>query len=125
MAQQPFTIGILKQITDQYDAGEISYGKMVEMLNEVAMKWHNSTISKTETVKTMAQQTAVNWLLKSMHKVDKMDWDILFMRAVEMEKEQIMKAFSVGDDCGYRFAITEDSQQFNSAEQYYNEKYNK
>lgn len=56
MAQQPFTIGILKQITDQYDAGEISYGKLVELLNDVALKWHNSTISKTETVKTMAQQ---------------------------------------------------------------------
>lgn len=49
MTQQPFTIGILKQITDQYDAGEISYGRMVEMLNEVAIKWHNSTISKMET----------------------------------------------------------------------------
>ena len=44
MAQQPFTIGILKQITDQYDAGEISYGKMVEMLNEVAMKWHEQML---------------------------------------------------------------------------------
>lgn len=56
MAQQPFTIGILREITDLYEEGEISYGRMVEMLNDVAMKWHNSTISKTETVKTMAQQ---------------------------------------------------------------------
>ena len=39
----------------------------------------------------MAQQTAVNWLLTSMHRVDKMDWDILFMRAVEMEKEQMLE----------------------------------
>lgn len=46
---KPFHIAFLREITDQYDAGEISYGKMVEMLNEVAMKWHNSTISKTET----------------------------------------------------------------------------
>ena len=54
MSQQtkPFTIGILREITDLYEEGEISYGRMVEMLNEVAMKWHNSTISKMETVKT-------------------------------------------------------------------------
>lgn len=44
MEQKPFTIGILKQITDQYDDGEISYGKMVEMLNEVAMKWHDGKL---------------------------------------------------------------------------------
>ena len=46
----------------------------------------------------MAQQTAVTWLLKSMHRVDKMDWDILFMRAVEMEKMQIKMAYNDGAD---------------------------
>ena len=42
MAQQdkPFSIGLLRQITDLYESGEISYGKMVEMLNEIAIKWH-------------------------------------------------------------------------------------
>ena len=43
MAQQdkPFTIGLLRQITDLYESGDISYGKMVELLNEIAIKWHN------------------------------------------------------------------------------------
>ena len=43
MSQQdkPFSIGILREITDQYESGEISYGKMVELLNEIAIKWHN------------------------------------------------------------------------------------
>ena len=46
MAQQdkPFHIAFLREITDQYDAGEISYGRMVEMLNEVAMKWHEQML---------------------------------------------------------------------------------
>ena len=68
---KPFHIAFLREITDQYDAGEISYGKMVEMLNEVAMKWYEQkrllieimeadekdglyqpTISKMETIQT-------------------------------------------------------------------------
>ena len=77
-------------------------------------------------------QTAVEWLENQIKSIDigsgiKMKIDIpkeFLEQAKQMEKEQIMKAFSVGDDCGYRFAITEDSQQFNSAEQYYNETYN-
>ena len=49
---KPFHIAFLREITDQYDAGEISYGKMVEMLNDVAMKWHEQqNISKKETQK--------------------------------------------------------------------------
>ena len=44
MAQQedkPFNIGSLREITDLYEEGEISYGRMVELLNEIAIKWHN------------------------------------------------------------------------------------
>ena len=82
----------------------------------------------------MAQQTAVKWLIEQLSEkqpngfyvIDTLeDVKRVFKQAKQMEKEQIMNAFSVGDDCGYRFAITEDSQQFNSAEQYYNETYNK
>ena len=45
---KPFHIAFLREITDQYDAGEISYGRMVEMLNEVAIKWHNSIIEQSK-----------------------------------------------------------------------------
>jgi len=38
---KPFSIGSLREITDLYESGDISYGKMVELLNEIAIKWHN------------------------------------------------------------------------------------
>lgn len=119
MAQQPFTIGILKQITDQYDAGEISYGKLVELLNDVALKWHNSTISKTETVKTMAQQTAVEWLEEKFNKWAEGRQFMLhdyFEIAKNKEKQQIMNAYIDG----------ELQQGFEAeAELYYNQQYGK
>jgi len=38
---KPFNIGSLREITDLYESGDISYGKMVELLNEIAIIWHN------------------------------------------------------------------------------------
>lgn len=38
---KPFNTGSLREITDLYESGDISYGKMVELLNEIAIKWHN------------------------------------------------------------------------------------
>jgi hypothetical protein len=38
---KPFNIGSLREITDLYELGDIRYGKMVELLNEIAIKWHN------------------------------------------------------------------------------------
>lgn len=45
--EKPFHYAFLREITDQYDAGEISYGKMVDLLNEIAIKWHNKQQSNT------------------------------------------------------------------------------
>ena len=72
-------------------------------------------------------KTAVEWLFEKLwdEPKDKFTWYALIEQAKQMEKEQIMKSFSVGNDCGYCFAKTEDSQQFNSGEQYYNETYGK
>jgi hypothetical protein len=65
--------------------------------------------------------TAVEWLYQKMFeyqgRITKEDYE----QAKEMEKEQILRSFSVGNDCGYCFAKKEDSQQYNSAKQYYNE----
>ena len=36
---KPFTIAIVRTITDSYFREEISYSRMVEMLNEVAIEW--------------------------------------------------------------------------------------
>lgn len=38
---KPFNVGLLREITDLYESGEISYGRMVELLNEIAIKWYN------------------------------------------------------------------------------------
>ena len=79
----------------------------------------------------MAQQTAMQALVEQMKINDIykpcMPYLIEIIDEVylPMEKEQIMKSFSVGNDCGYSFAQTEDSQQYNSGEQYYNETYKK
>ncbi len=35
-----FTIGKVREIMDNWEQGEISYGKMVEMLNDIAINWH-------------------------------------------------------------------------------------
>lgn len=42
--EKPFHYAFLREITDLYEEGEISYGKMVELLNEIAIKWHNQQI---------------------------------------------------------------------------------
>jgi len=67
----------------------------------------------------MAQQTAVEWLMENIQKVHKMDWDIVFIQAKAMEKEQIMKAHLFG------LLRPIEMEATKQAEQYYNETYNK
>jgi hypothetical protein len=38
--QKPFNIALVRDIMDYYDLGEISFSKMVEMLNDTAIEWH-------------------------------------------------------------------------------------
>lgn len=42
--QNPFNIALVRDIMDYYDLGEISFSRMVEMLNEIAIKWHENHI---------------------------------------------------------------------------------
>jgi hypothetical protein len=37
-------------------------------------------------------QTAVEWLMETMKKVDVMDWDLVFIQAKAKEKEQMVSA---------------------------------
>jgi len=82
----------------------------------------------------MKQQTAVEWLMETMKKTDVMDWDLVFIQAKAMEKEQIINGASNENI----FKIVEywlNQQQSNlslfewrckikrDAEQYYNETY--
>jgi 3-methyladenine DNA glycosylase AlkD len=65
----------------------------------------------------MAQETAVEWLLENIQKVHKMDWDIVFVQAMMMEKEQIIEAYNKGN-MGSELANI-------YAEKYYIKTYNK
>ena len=65
----------------------------------------------------MAQQTAVEWLTKiylQTNKIDNFDLEV----AKEMEKEQITEAVMYGD-------IRGKLETYMTAEEYYNETYNK
>ena len=64
----------------------------------------------------MAQQTATDWLLENIQKVHKMDWDIVFIQAKQMEKEQIVNAWDLG---------RRDIDYPANGEKYYNEIYEK
>jgi 3-methyladenine DNA glycosylase AlkD len=93
-------------------------------------------IVDTNKMITMAQQTAVEWLLENIQKVHKMDWDIVFVQAMMMEKEQMINA---GNKCAQMhkefvnmldslttkelYAMEISTTTF--GEQYYNETYKK
>jgi hypothetical protein len=130
----PFRYASLREITDQCERGEISYGRMVEMLNDIAIKWHENHIGDTNkmvehhivdankminvTPKEKALElyntcydytqgdynckqcalVAVDWLLENIQKVHKMDWDLVFIQAKEMEKQQRIKDYNAGFD---------------------------
>jgi len=64
------------------------------------------------------QQTAVEWLIENIQKVHKLDWDIVFVQAKAMEKEQITQAHLFGLLHPIEIEATKQ------AEQYYNETYN-
>jgi hypothetical protein len=68
----------------------------------------------------MAQQTAIDWLLENIQKVHKMDWDIVFMQAKAIEKEQIKKAFEEG---GVQYMSNIGDDRPPKAEDYYNKTY--
>jgi len=88
------------------------------------------------------KQTAVDWLVEQLINVNRKNYinnrilpisknsiqhkDInqLIKQAKQMEKEQIMDAYSEGFDAGYLLANGEDTK-FDGREQYYNETYGK
>jgi hypothetical protein len=39
ISNKPFKVSNVRQIIDQYDREEISYSRMVELLNETAIQW--------------------------------------------------------------------------------------
>ena len=75
----------------------------------------------------MAQQTAVDWLIKEIiddqtkKSKSKKEWWVVFDQAKQMEKEHIVNAWRNGDNDSM-YSPKELDQQ---AEQYYNETYGK
>lgn len=68
----------------------------------------------------MAQKTAVDWLMSEMLKPDMYKiWPTLLERAKQMEKEQIQKAFSDGQET----PINHPTLPHYSREEYYKETY--
>jgi hypothetical protein len=77
----------------------------------------------------MKKQTAVEWLIEQIIKYDLVPKgtnpdNVLFHKAKEMEKEQIINSFDEGKSDGYKTAREWDEMIiWLSAEQYYNENY--
>jgi hypothetical protein len=69
------------------------------------------------------KQTAVEWLIENSHIIPKNELNKreLIKQAKEMEKEQISKAYEQGSEDGYWHPENGYSNEFESAEQYYNE----
>ena len=84
----------------------------------------------------MAQQTAVEWLVNELLFIQNLKEDeitesnkailttLTLEQAKQMEKEQIIDAYSLGYGIGYDDAKFKKSES-NEAEQYYNETYGK
>jgi hypothetical protein len=69
----------------------------------------------------MAQQTAVDLVFAAIQKVHKMDWDLVYVQAKEIEKQQIKDAVIYGlDEDGHT-----GDWKISVAENYYNKTYNK
>jgi hypothetical protein len=72
------------------------------------------------------KQTAVEWLFKQLWETpkDKFTWYAILEQAKQMEKEQIIDAYRHGFTEGTCFGAT-TIYKFITAEEYYNETFNK
>jgi hypothetical protein len=69
----------------------------------------------------MAQESVVDLLFNAIQKVDKMDWDLVYISAKKIEKEQMI---DFAAEVSYGIGVSKDEMK-KVAEQYYNETYNK
>jgi septation ring formation regulator EzrA len=46
--KKPFIVANVREITDAWDKGEITYSRMVEMLNEIAEKFYVGRIKEIQ-----------------------------------------------------------------------------
>ena len=69
--------------------------------------------------------TAVEFLADNLHYLHSTKWDDILIKAKEMEKEQIIEAWDNGFANGYDLGKYDDQPNFDDAEQYYNQTFNK
>ena len=72
----------------------------------------------------MMKQTAVEWLMEQLPTIDKYDpyYQNLFMQAKAMEKEQIIRAYSEGQNTPYEYSEDNEINWYDGP-QYYKETY--
>jgi len=70
------------------------------------------------------KQTAVEWLMEQLPTIDKYDpyYQNLFMQAKAMEKEQIIRAYSEGQNTPYEYSEDNEINWYDGP-QYYKETY--
>lgn len=96
----------LRNLEKQVSLGEISYSRMIELLNEKANKWHECKVNELNKFdfinKTNMKQTAVEWLVTELNQeinyIPVAQWDRirdLIQRAKQMEKQQIIDAHGI------------------------------
>lgn len=66
----------------------------------------------------MAQESVVDLLFNAIQKVDKMDWDLVYISAKKIEKEQMI-------DFAKQWEERQNNGNLDSIEMLYNETYNK
>ena len=69
------------------------------------------------------KQTAVEFLIEQLKgKSNYITWNEIFEQAIEMEKKQIIDAYRIST---IESSVPKEFKKYNSAEQYYKEKFNK
>ena len=73
------------------------------------------------------KQTAVDYLFQELWQApkDKWMWQIILKQAIEMEKQETIKAFNIGNLDGYNYGCNDNIPLYEDGEQYYNETYGK
>jgi hypothetical protein len=95
---KPFNIALVRDITYYWDLGEVSFSRMVEMLNEIAIEWHEKHIGDVNKmvehhiVDTNKMITAVEWLIEQCPRIETIVAYNILEQAKQMEKEQIEEA---------------------------------
>ena len=71
------------------------------------------------------KQSSIDWFAKKLAKqglliTEDSEYIVAYLQAKAMHKEEVIDSYAFGDNDGYRY-MTNEKQEFEHAEQYYNE----